>query len=156
LQCVAVCCRDILTLHHTAGAVPQHILEEMLRLMTQGAVATRPHSLSLSPRCVAVCCSVLQCVALCHIVCCSVLQSPHACTLALSVPGVLQCVAVCCSVLHCLLQCVALSIAVCCSVLQRVVVCCIVCCSVLQCVAVLAFNDAGGSRHTSALPLSLF
>ena len=45
------------------------------------------------------CCSVLQCVALCVAVCCSVLQ----------------CVAVCCSVLQC--------VAVCCSVLQCVVVC---------------------------------
>ena len=93
-------------------------------------------------QCVAVCCSVLQCVAVIlrnvkyisqffsmkHIlVCCSVLQ----------------CVAVCCSVL----QCVAVilrnvnyfsqffsmkHILMCCSVLQ----CVAVCCSVLQCVAV--------------------
>jgi len=55
-------------------------------------------------RCVEVCCSVLQCVAVC-------------CT------GVLHCVALCCSVLQ---WCVA----VCCSgVLQCVAV---VCCSVLQ------------------------
>jgi len=68
-----------------------------------------------------VCCSVLQCVAVCYscvAVCCSVLQS---------VTRVLQCVAVCCRVL-----------LVCCSVLQCVAVCCrvsLVCCSVLQCVA---------------------
>jgi len=47
-----------------------------------------------------VCCSVLQCVAVCVAACCSVLQS------------VLQCVAVCCSVLQCVVAC--------CSVLQCV------------------------------------
>jgi len=51
-------------------------------------------------QCVAVCCSVLQCVAV-------------ECMYLLSV---LQCVAVCCSVLQC--------VAVCCSVLQCVAVCC--------------------------------
>jgi len=56
--------------------------------------------------CVAVCCSVLQCVAIWHELC------------------VLQRVAVCCSVLQCA--------AVCCSVLQYVAICC----TVLQCVAV--------------------
>ena len=45
---------------------------------------------------IAVCCSVLQCVASCR--------------------SVLQCVVVCCSVLQC--------VAVCCSVLQCVAVCC--------------------------------
>ena len=58
---------------------------------------------------VAMCFSVLQCVAVCCqcvAVCCSVLQ----------------CVAVCCDMLQC--------VAVCCSVLQ----CVAVCCSVLQCV----------------------
>ena len=49
------------------------------------------------------CCSVLQCVAVCS-VCCSVLPCVAVCC------SVLQCVAVCC----CVLQCVA----VCCSVLQ--------------------------------------
>ena len=62
-------------------------------------------------QCVAVCCSVLQCVG-------GVLQSVAECC------SVLQCLAVSCSVLQCL--------AVSCSVLQRVAVCC----SVLQCVAV--------------------
>jgi len=45
--------------------------------------------------CVAVCCSVLQCVAECVAVCCSVLQC------------VAVCVAVCCSVLQCVAECVA-------------------------------------------------
>ena len=84
----------------------------------------------------AVCCSVLQCVA----VRCSVLQyvTPHAWTSSCTHVdesrhkyitarrghgSVLQCVAACCSVLQC--------VAVCCSVLQ----CVAVCCSVLQCVA---------------------
>jgi len=86
----------------------------------------------------AVCCSVLQCVA----VCCSVSQS--ACC------SVLQCVAVttrtnhntadsqqwraavCCSMLQLACCSVLPCVAVCCSVLP----CVAVCCSVLQCVAV--------------------
>ena len=68
-----------------------------------------PHSRVL--QCVAVCCSVLQCVAV-------LLQCVAVCY------SVLQCVAVRCSVLQC--------VAVCYSVLQ----CVAVCCSVLQCVAV--------------------
>jgi len=57
-------------------------------------------------QCVAVCCNVLQCVAVhckCVVLCCSVLQ-PH---LGLSVD--FTCVAICCSVLQ-----------VCCTVLQSV------------------------------------
>ena len=67
-----------------------------------------------------VCCSVLQCVA----VCCSYLtikaEVSHA--FGFCHGYVLQCVAVCCSVLQCVVAC--------CSVLQRVAVCC----NVLQCV----------------------
>ena len=63
---------------------------------------------------VAVCCSVLQCVA----ECCSVLQSVAVYC------SVLQCVAVCCSVLQ--------GVAGCCRVLQ----CVAGCCSMLQGVAV--------------------
>jgi len=93
----------------------------------------------------AVCCSVLQCVAV------SVAMSSGQpkkrqglCTPIAPIYSVLQCVAVCCSVLQCVavycsvLQCVSLRVveclvvcvAVCCSVLQ----CTAVCCSVLQCV----------------------
>ena len=64
-------------------------------------------------QCIAVCCFVLQCIA----VYCSVLQCIAVCCF------VLQCIAVYCSVLQC--------IAVCCSVLQYIAVCC----SVVQCVA---------------------
>ena len=69
--------------------------------------------------CVAVCCSVLQCVAVLQRVAVNVLQTPG--SLAAAIRGdaygiVLQCVAVCCSVLQC--------VAVCCSVLQCVAVCC--------------------------------
>jgi len=77
-------------------------------------------------KCVAVCCSVLQCVAVscCEsqwaAVSCSVLQCVAVASCeSLHVRGhvrVLQCVAVCCNVL----QCVAVS----CSVLQYVAVCC--------------------------------
>ena len=70
---------------------------------------------------------VVQCVA----VCCSVLQFVAVCTLGNTLQHtathfrfVLQFVAVCCRVLP--------FVAVCCSVLQ----CVVVCCSVLQCVAV--------------------
>jgi len=77
-----------------------------------------------------VCCSVLQCVAVCgsvmqcFTVCCNVLQSVAVCG------SVLQCVTVCCSVLQ--------RVAVCCSLLQYVVscVCVTVCCSVLQCIVI--------------------
>jgi len=89
-------------------------------------------------QCVAGCCSVVRCGAVCWqcvggvlAVCCNVLQCVAA---RVSCPRppccVLQCVAVCCSVLQC--------VAVCCSVLecwQRVGSVFIVCCSVLQCVA---------------------
>jgi len=74
-----------------------------------------------------VCCSVLQCVAVCCSVC-SVLQCVAVCC------SVLQCAAVCCSVLQC--------VAVYCSVLQCVAMCCsmLQCgaarCNVLQCAAV--------------------
>jgi len=51
--------------------------------------------------CVAVCCSVLQCVAVCVAVCCSVLK----------------CVAVCAAVYCTVLQCVSVCAAVCCTVL---------------------------------------
>jgi hypothetical protein len=64
-------------------------------------------------QCVAVCCSMGQCVA-----------PPYNVAITGLCLGVLQCVAVCCSVLQC--------VAVCCSVWQ----CVVVCCSVLQCVAV--------------------
>jgi len=77
-------------------------------------------SLQGTLQCVAVCCSVLQCVAVLHpcepvaaghvAVCCSVLQcSVVCCSVAsdaavmaatLSLQGILQCDAVCCSVLQ--------------------------------------------------------
>jgi len=81
-----------------------------------------------------VCCSVLQCIA----VCCSLsfdLQRNEYAALPSSVCcSVFQCVAVCCSVLH--------YVVVCCSTLPYVAGCCImlqcvaVCCIMLQCVTV--------------------
>ena len=109
---------------------------------------TRLHSSKIGRESV-LCCSMLQCVAVC--------SSPRVCI-------VLQCVAVCCS--HCtMFRCVAVHnclvlvrcsvlqcVAVCCNLLPRVAVCrsasqcaavcpsasqyVAVCCSVLQCVAV--------------------
>jgi len=85
------------------------------------------------------CCSVLQCVAvccsLCVAVCCSVLQCVAVCCRCVWISHVTN--TMCCSVLQC--------VAVCCRVLQCVAVCCrcvwmshvtyTMCCSVLQCVA---------------------
>ena len=77
---------------------------------------------------IAVCCSVLPCVA----ACCSVLPCVAVCCC------VLPCAAACCSVLPCVCDCTwemnasTFDIAVCCSVLQ----CVAACCSVLQCVAI--------------------
>jgi len=91
--------------------------------------------------CAAVCCSVLQCVAVyysvwyCTTECskCSHTESQVYCGVKCIAVWcrVLQCVTVCCSVLQCVaevcsvLQCVT----VCCSVIQRVAVCC----NMLQC-----------------------
>jgi len=85
----------------------------------------------------AVCCSVLQCVAVhdslrvsCLRVMCVSLTGSHVAVYCRA----LQCVALCCSVLQC--------VAVCCSVLQCVAGCCRLfqgvagCCRVLQSVAV--------------------
>jgi len=75
--------------------------------------------------CVAVCCSVLQCVAIgvlqCVAVCCSAIHGK--CLLSFCV---LQCVAMCCNVLQCVVVCCSVCVAVSYSVLQRVVMCCIV------------------------------
>jgi len=85
---------------------------------------------------VAVCCSVLQCVAECF----GVLQSDTQCDYRGEEKNFWQivsfhgCVAVCCSVMQC--------VAVCCSALQCVALycsmlqCCAVLCSVVQCCAV--------------------
>jgi len=78
-------------------------------------------------QCVALCCSVLQCVAadVCeshpvHAPVTLLSVTPH----VIATTGVLQCVAVCCSVLQC--------VAVCCSMLQYAAQRVAVCCSVLQ------------------------
>ena len=69
-------------------------------------------------QCVAVCCSVLQCVTFCRAFCDLWKENGQTLTYKETMIGVfivLQCVVVCCSVLQC--------VAVCCSVLQCVVVC---------------------------------
>jgi len=105
-------------------------------------------------RCVAVCCSALQCVAVCA-VCCSVLQNVAECC------RVLQSVAVCCSVLqqgnhtHPRLILSRMRAAVCCSVWQCVAVCCVlhmlqcvaVCCSVMQLQSVAASKSHASTPH---------
>jgi len=78
------------------------------------------------------CCSVLQCVAVCCSVPLCLLQC--FCLFLNTRCSVLQCVLVCFSVLLCVAVCcsVLLCAAVCCCVLQ----CVAVCCNVLLCVAV--------------------
>jgi len=91
---------------------------------------------------VALCCRVLQSVAVCcsiHASCCSVLQSVLVCC-SIHAPccSVLQSVAVCCSVLQCVAAYMR-RVTLCCSVLPSVAVCCNIhasLCSVLQSIAV--------------------
>jgi len=131
------------TLHHTAtqctslqltaaensGSVPQQPAQRVMAAAQDEREGASPMSVHIE---VEVCCSVLQCVAVCCryvAVCCSVLHvaaqekredaSPLLCLYTL----MLKCVLVCCNVLWCVagvLQCVA----VCCSVLQCVAACC--------------------------------
>jgi len=80
----------------------------------------------------AVCCSVLQCVAVCS----SELHLVTYETCHVAFPGGNVCVAVCCNVSHiCVLQC----FAVFCSVSQCVAQCVTVCCSVLHCVVAFTY-----------------
>jgi len=102
------------------------------------SVAARYHSALLQS--VAVCCSVLQCVAVTTVRCCRAMQCVAVFCSVLQLPqcvvaercSVLQCFAVCCSYHSALLQ----SVAVCCSVLQCFAVTTVRCCRALQCVAV--------------------
>ena len=132
LQCVAVCC-GVLQCQTRTGLMPHKNGEVLLWLPTNSSCAVKWESESTghvmdtnSCECgschpVAVCCSVLQYVALrCH----THVSVAHA---ALS-----QCVAVGCSVLQC--------VAVCCTALPHSCECgscrpVAVCCSVLHCVA---------------------
>ena len=80
LQCVAMCC-----------SVFQCVALRRLSHVSESLSSHRRSELFLAGESVAVCCGVLQCVA----VCCSVLQ----------------CVAVCCSVLQCVAVCSELCLA---------------------------------------------
>jgi len=154
--CCSVCCSMLQwrLLHRSEGSLPWcaclvcvHV-RSVLPLMLQCVAVCK---------CVAVRCSVLQCVQCCvlHLrvvrldvpvcvqagrvfqrvavyICCVLLQ----CFVAVYC-SVLQCVAVCCSVLQCAAMCcnvpdhisLECRVTLCCSVLQ----CVAVCCSVLQC-----------------------
>jgi len=116
LQCVAVTCVSLLT--RTYWGI-SNIMVPVKKQVTLGA-AIRTWNACVSfesePAALEVCCSVLHYVA----VCCILLQ-------CVALHGsVLQCNVVCCSVLQCVvlhgsvLQCAAL----CCVVLQYVAVCC--------------------------------
>ena len=116
--------------------------------------------------CVTACCSVLQCVAVCHK---TNLVPYH---FALSLPssaskgsvavccGLLQCVAVCCGSSQCDALChTTICVAVCCSVLQRAAECCIVphnnvCCIVLQFVAVCHTTNSASKLFSFSYPCS--
>jgi len=105
----------------------RHVLSEVCICMTRFVhTCDMTHTCVQGPTCVAVWCSVLQCVA-CVAVWCSVMQCDAVCC------SVWQCVAVCCSVLQCVTVCCSVSqcVAVCRSMLQSVAVCC----SVLQSVS---------------------
>jgi len=98
-----------------------------------------------------VCCSVLQCVA----VCCGMLRFVAVQRRAVVGDWCRTGVAVFCSVLHyatlcCRLQSVALCYSVICSVLQ----CAVLCCSVLHCVAVRWRSVAGACCLVCAKPLN--
>jgi len=154
LQCVAVCC-SVLQVQSLL-----HLRKESASLLVEQDALQAPHHihpLSLAPTrilllgnpagvlCdVAVCCSVLQCVAACCVAVCRARCSPGPTAENYNTKWqvvcccVLQCVAVCCNMLQ--------RVAVCCSMLQRVAVfrarcflgtlCGVaVCCSVLQHVA---------------------
>ena len=127
-----------------------------------------------------VCCSVLQCVAVCMHTCMHLVYTykyifvstmpqkanaiPHSNTHETHVfravcCSVSQCVAVCCSVLRCVVVCCSVlqCVAVCCSVLQRVAVSCSVLNVCMQCVAVCCsvLQRAPSSlfpQNASALP----
>jgi len=102
-------------------------------------------------QCVADCCSVLHCAAVCcgrnHLCCANDARTSRRalqCVGSVSAEfcSVLQCVAVCCSVLQCVaegINCVQQKMpegaAVCCRVLAMCCSVLVVCCSVLQCVA---------------------
>ena len=133
LQCVAVCC-SVLQCVAVCCSVLQCVAVccSVLQLM-----CSQPHTRCLcdTTRLYAwvsrhtsklMCyCSVLQCVVCCSwcavAVCCSVLQCVAVCCSWCAV-------AVCCSVLQCVVVCCSwCAVAVCCSVLQCVAVCCSCC-----------------------------
>jgi len=121
LQCAAMCCSAMqcdtmcCNMLHWVAVRCSNFASDATRLSVADYIQRKQRAL---------CCSVLQCVA----VCCSVLQ----------------CVAACCSFLHCdavrrsVTQCVLQCVVLCCSATQCVAVCCsemqcgAVCCSVLQ------------------------
>ena len=108
-SCVCCYCGSGSAQHHDLGRC-------------SGSQGARNPCGTLSPRCVVVCCNVLQCVE----VCCSALRCVAACC---SRPSSTRnscetprprCVAVCCNVLQCVAVCRSV-FALCCSVLQCVV-----------------------------------
>jgi len=141
LQCIAVGCSVLqclwyIRIHHCAdGSTASESRDRDIELLSAFS--------GCKSGCGAVCCSVLQCVA----VRCSAVQGAMVCYSAVEVcqdrdmkllPS--ECVAVCCSMLQYVavraslsrLRYLAFTVRVCCSVLQRAARCC----SALQCVSV--------------------
>jgi len=107
--------------------------------------------------CVAVCCSVLQCVAVCAE---NVLWNVEALSNSSLAP--LQVFSVRCSALQCVAVCCWVT---CCGILRRFpilfrcLVCVAVCCSVLQCVAMCAENvlwNVEALSHSNLAPFQVF
>ena len=121
MQCSAVCCN-----------VLQCVLSKNLRSVLHGLQSVECCSVYCRKSFIVFCsmlqglalCSVLQCVA----VCCSVLQ----CVLSKYLRSVLQCVAECR-----VLQCVAVCCSLCCRKIS------IQCCSMLHCVALCSVLQCG-------------
>jgi len=145
----------------------------VLSNVSQPSFAWFPRAIVSSLQCVAVCCSVLQCVAVLLQCCCSTLQCVavrcHSCLSLLLLDvleqlyprcSMLQCAAACCSVLQCVVvTCVSaflyliysskcILVAVCCSVLQCG-------CNIWQCVAVCCCHTCLGLPLLGTIPSSL-
>ena len=147
LQCVAVCCSVLRDQPHVGRSLFACVLQCVAVCLYNVAVCCsvlrdQPHV----GRSLFACCSVLQCVAVCCSVSQCVADQPHVRRSLFAC--VLQCVAECCSVSQCVAVCrsVLQSVAESCSVSQCIAECCsvsqcvAVCCSVLQCVSSLAIE----------------
>ena len=87
--CVVVCCGVLRNVLQVMQCVAECVAGERIKCVLQ--IQESPTNQGY------VCCSVLQCVA----VCCSVLHGPNRREPHIQMLSVLQCIAVCCSVVRC-------------------------------------------------------